>query len=456
MFDRKRAGGKKTAAAITGAILIGAMALSQAAPMAFADEKDETSLAVTAEETEAAETEEKEEEKKVYDQLETTNTSDAAITAIDVSGIVEAVMPSIVMVTEKGIEEVEDYFGNPYQYEATGVASGFIIAQNSDELLIATNNHVVENSTEVTVAFSVDAEKEDDLLVYAKVKGTDPKTDLAVIAVKLDDIKEDVLKQLKIAVLGSSDDLKVGQTAITIGNAMGEGISVTSGIISALNVDVTVETGDTYKEFQTDGAANQGQSGGAIINAKGEVIGIFNAGVLNGDNMGYGVPISTAIPILKELINRETRDVVEEHGYMGVTVVAVSDEASQLYNIPEGAYVYEVNEGSAAEKAGLQKGDIITGFDGISISSQEALLRQVNYYAPGETVEVKVQRPEGTGYEEKSFEVTLDEAPEDLKQQNEKEEMPKEEAPEGFPGNGPFDPNDLFGDMFGGDEEGDF
>ncbi len=443
----------RIAAGITGAILTGALVIGQAAPAAFADDK-ETTLSVTETETEAApETEAPEEEKKDYAQLETTNASDAAITAIDVSGVVEAVMPSIVTVTEKSVQEVETFFGESQAVEMEGAASGFIIAQNDKELLIATNNHVVESSTEVTVAFSADVEDPDDAIAPAKVKGTDSKTDLAVIAVNLDDINEDVLSQLKIAVLGSSDNLKVGQTAITIGNSLGEGISVMAGIVSALNVEVTVEDGSTFTEFQTDGAANQGQSGGAVVNSKGEVIGIFNAGYLEGDNMGYAIPISTAIPVLEDLINRETRDVVEDHGYMGVTVVGVSAEASEYYNIPEGAYVYEVTKDSAGDKAGLQKGDIIVGFDGITIDSQEALLRQINYYAPGETVEVTVMRGSGSGYEEQKVEVTLEDAPEGMKSQKTEPSV----IEEGEPGDGQQAPDDVFGgspfdDIFGGSD----
>ncbi len=439
---------KKFAAGLTGAIIAGALAVSQLAPVVYAED-GETSLSVS--ETEAPETEAKEEEteKKVHAQLETTNTDEAQVTAIDVSGVVDSVMPSVVMVTEKGVQEVMDLFGRSEQYETQGAASGFIIAQNDDELLIATNNHVVENSTEVTVEFSVDAEDEEDLLASAKVKGTDPKTDLAVIAVDLNDVKEDVLKQLKIAVLGSSDNLKVGQSAITIGNTLGEGISVTSGIVSALDCEITVEDGSVFHEFQTDGAANQGQSGGMIVNAKGEVIGIFNAGYLSGDNVGYGIPISTAIPVLQDLINRETRDALDEHGYMGITVVAVSSEASEFYNIPEGAYIYEVTKDSAGDKAGLLKGDIITGFDGITIDSKETLLRQITYYAPGEKVDVTVMRQGSGGYEEQTVEVTLEEAPEGLKKSV--SEKPAEDSGDGLQ---PIP--DPFGGFFGGNGDGDF
>jgi serine protease Do len=215
-------------------------------------------------------------------------------------------------------------------------------------------------------------------------------------------------------------------------------------------VEVVVEDGSTFREFQTDGAANEGQSGGMIVNSKGEVIGIFNAGYLGGDNMGYGVPISTAIPVLQELINRETRDAVEEHGYMGIAVVAVSSEASNYYNIPEGAFIYEVSEGSAGEEAGLKKGDIIVGFDGITIDSKETLLRQITYYEPGEEVEVKVMRQGADGYEEKSFQVKLEEAPEDIKNQpSQQSQEPKLEIVPELPGSqgNPFD------GFFGGEDE---
>lgn len=443
---------------MAGAALAGVLAAGQIAPAVFAEE---TALTVSETEVETEQAEEAEEEKS-YTQLETTNASDAVVTAIDVSDVVEAVMPSIVTVTEKSVEEIEDYFGQSQSIEVEGAASGFIIAQDDDELLIATNHHVVENSTEVTVAFSVDTEDPDDALAPAKVKGTDASTDLAVIAVRLEDIDEDVFSQLKIAVLGSSDKLKVGQTAITIGNSLGEGISVMSGIISALNVEITTEDGSTFTEFQTDGAANQGQSGGAVVNAKGEVIGIFNAGYLEGDNMGYAVPISTAIPVLQELINRETRDVVDEHGYMGIQVVAVSTEASEYYGIPQGAYVYDVTKGSAGEKAGLEQGDIIVSFDGITINSQEALLRQITYYAPGETVEVKVMRGGAGKYEEKTLEVTLEEAPKGVssgtKAPEQEDGDEDSEEPDGWDDDGMFPEggfgDDPFGGIFGGGEGG--
>lgn len=410
MADRKLRKTGRIPARVTCAGVLAAMAMGLAAPAAYAD----TALAVSDQETEASTESDSGESKKTYTQLETTNTSDSAVTAIDVSGIVEECMPSIVTISEKSVAEVQDFYGQIQSVEEEGAASGFIIAQNDDELLIATNNHVVKDATDVTVAFSVDTENEDDKIVAAKVKGTDPATDLAVVAVRLADIPEDVYSQLKIAVLGSSDNLKVGQTAITIGNTLGEGLTVTSGIISALNCTVQTSEG-TWTEFQTDGAANEGQSGGAVLNAKGEVIGIFNAGYLDADNVGYAVPISTAIPVLQDLINRKTRDALDDYGYLGITVAPVSEEASSVYNMPEGAYVYSVEDGSAAQEAGIEKGDIITKFDGLTIDSRDTLLRQIQYYAAGEKVEITVQRPDGSAYSEKTFEVTLGEATDEVK-----------------------------------------
>lgn len=424
MYNRKYKGGK-ISAKVLAAVLTAAMAVS-ASPVTYAGEtaaKETETEAST--ETEAVisdnttadkdAADEKEDSGKTYPQLETTGAGDAKVTAIDVSGIVEECMPSIVTISEKSVEEVEDYFGGVHNVEEEGAASGFIIAQNKDELLIATNNHVVKNATDVTVAFSVDAENDDDKVVPAKVKGTDPATDLAVVAVQMDDIKEDVLKQLKIAVLGNSDNLKVGQTAITIGNTLGEGLTVTSGIVAALNCTVKTDEG-TWTEFQTDGAANEGQSGGAVLNAQGEVIGIFNAGYLEADNIGYAVPISTAIPVLQDLINRKTRDALDDYGYLGIMVAPVTDDASSIYNIPKGAYVASVEEDSAAGKAGIQKGDVITKFDGLTIDTRDTLLKQIQYYAPGEKVEITYKRAEGGNeYKEHTCEVTLDEATDEVK-----------------------------------------
>lgn len=423
-------------------------------------------------------TEKATEAKVVYDQLETTNVSDAVINAVDVSEIVASSMPSVVAITGKSVQEVESYYYGKQSFETEGAGSGFIIAQNDDELLIATNNHVVEGTTELTVEFTVEADDADELLAPAVVKGTNSANDLAVIAVKLADINADVLKQLKIATLGSSDNLKVGEAAVVIGNALGTGQTVTTGIISALGREVVTEAG-TFTEIQVDAAVNLGCSGGAILNSKGEVIAITDAKATGdyAESMGYGIPIDTAIPILKDLINRQTRTQVENHGYLGVSVVPISDEAQQMYGMPAGAYVYSVTEGSAAEKAGIKKGDIITGFDGVSVASSDELVKLIGYYEAGETVKVDISTTSDGEYASKEVEVTLisgdeagvaqtDDADDTSKADDSQNSQQDDEAApsqnddnqnEGnsqrqMPGNGGWE--EFFGNMFGDRENG--
>ena len=350
------------------------------------------------------------EQKETFAQIESVNTDESMIITTDVSAIVESCMPSIVSITNKSVEEVETYYYGVQEFEAESAASGIIVAQNDEELLVATNSHVVENSTELTVCFTVDTENPEDLVVPAKIKGMDKSYELAVVAVQLSDIPEDVRSQLKIATLGSSSKLKVGQAAIAIGNALGYGQSVTSGIISALNREVTIDN-FSNEVIMTDAAINFGNSGGALLNAKGQVIGINVAkeageGV---DSMGYSIPIDTAIPVLQKLVNKETRDKMSssERGYMGATVVNVSDDAKELYNMPEGAFVYEVNEGSAAEEAGIKKGDVITKFDGESVTSSDDLIEKMSYYGVGETVTVEIMTAHNGEYISHEVEVTL-------------------------------------------------
>lgn len=257
----------------------------------------------------------------------------------------------------------------------------------------------------------------------------DTENELAVVAVQLSDIPEEVRSQLRIAKLGSSDDLKVGQAAVAIGNALGYGQNVTSGIISALNRPITI---DNFSKdvIVTDAAINFGNSGGALLNAKGEVIGINVAKEAGegSDSIGYAIPIDTAIPILNELVNRETRDQLSssERGYMGATVVNVSDDAKDLYNMPEGAFVYEVAEGSAAEAAGIKKGDIITKFDGMSVSSSSDLIDKMSYYKVGETVTVEVQTANGGDYEIREVEVTLQEGGNAVQDETDAQEAPSD------------------------------
>lgn len=396
------------------------------------DETVGLALAEPEEETEAAaeEMEEEQTEAVVYETLETTATGSEGIIALDVSGIVESCMPSIVAITNRTVQEVEDYFYGSKEIETNSTGSGIIIAQNDTELLIVTNRHVVADAKETTVCFTLDSENPEELVVPAVTKGSDKDYDLAVIAVNLKDIPEHVLSRLRIATLGSSDDLKVGETAIVIGNALGIGQTVTSGIVSALEKEVKTTVGN-FTEFQTDAAINFGCSGGAVLNNRGEVIGIASAKMTGTsvESMGYAIPIDSAIPVLKNLINRETRAVVEKHGYLGITVVPVSQEAIEMYNMPAGAFVYGVNEGSAAEAAGIRKGDIITGFDGIKIDSADTLVETLTHYSVGETCQMEVQSAEGGSYVVKELEITLQEGTEEEEETEETSETAASEEP---------------------------
>ena len=342
----------------------------------------------------------------------------------DVSAVVEKVMPSVVAITNKSTQEIKDYFYGTRTYEEESSGSGIIISKNETELLIGTNNHVVENATTLNVCFSVETEDPEDAVVSAVVKGTDSQHDLAVIAVNLEDIPEEVLNQIEIAELGSSEDIAVGEPAVAVGNALGYGQSVTLGIISALDREVTVQDGDNFitnNMIQTDAAINFGNSGGALVNAKGEVIGINSVKTASSgvEGMGYAIPIDTAKPIFEELMNRTTRTIVEteEQGFMGLTPVDVTAEAKQLYNMPSGAFVYDVMEESAAEEAGIVKGDIITKVDGMAISSKDELLERMQYYKAGETIDVVLQSAQGSEYVERTVSVTLGERPEGARQQ---------------------------------------
>ena len=321
----------------------------------------------------------------------------------DVSDIVENTLPSIVSITNMSVQEVQNFFGGISQQESESAGSGIIISQNDSELLVVTNNHVVEGSDTLTVTFN------DGNSVEAQIKGTDSARDLAVVAVPLDKISDDTMNAIKVATLGDSDSLKVGEPAIAIGNALGYGQSVTTGIVSA--------TGRTIDGFdgeyiQTDAAINPGNSGGALLNANGEVIGINSAKINSSavEGMGFAIPISDASDVIQNLMNKETRSKVsdEERGYLGIKGYDVSEEGAQMYNMPTGVYVKEVMSGGGAEKAGLTKGSIITGFEGSSISSMSSLQEQLQYYKAGEEVTLTVQIPDKNGeYTEKDIKVTL-------------------------------------------------
>lgn len=345
-----------------------------------------------------------------------------------VAAVAQASMPSVVAITTVSVQEIPSFFGySSHQYKSASTGSGIIVGDNDDELLIATNNHVVDGATTLSVCFigddvanaeteTVNAGDNGDLnvedAVSAKIKGTDADNDLAVVAVKKSDIPEDTLNQIKIAQIGSSDDLAVGQQVVAIGNALGYGQSVTSGWISALNRTISTDDGtNSTGLIQTDAAINPGNSGGALLNMKGELIGINSAKYADSavEGMGYAIPISKAKPILEELMNRETREKVDSNkkGYLGVSLANLTTEAIEMYNMPTGAFVRNVENDSPAQEAGICKGDIIVKFDGQKVSDGDDLLDKLQYYKSGEKIEAVIARATNGEYEENTVELTL-------------------------------------------------
>ena len=326
----------------------------------------------------------------------------------DVSDIVNNAMPSVVAITNMSVQEVQSYFGGTQQQESTSCGSGIIIGKNDSELLIVTNNHVVEGAETLTVSFA------NETSVEASIKGTDSSKDLAVVAVPLDSIDDDTMNAISIITLGDSDKLQVGEPVIAIGNALGYGQSVTTGIVSALDRNLDMEGFDS-KLIQTDAAINPGNSGGALLNANGELIGIntakVNANAVEG--MGYAIPISDATSVIENLMNRETRTKVDEseQGFLGIEGYDVTSEKAEMYSIPTGVFVRSVEDGSAADKAGITAECIITKFDGITVDSMSTLQSQMQYFKAGDKVEVVIEVPNknGTKYEEKTVTVTLGE-----------------------------------------------
>ena len=345
-----------------------------------------------------------------------------------VASVAQASMPSVVAITTVSVQEIPSFFGyGSRQYKSAATGSGIIVGDNDEELLIATNNHVVDGASTLSVCFigndvvnaETETENADDTgdlnledAVSARIKGTDSDNDLAVIAVQKADIPEDTLSEIKIAQIGSSEDLVVGQQVVAIGNALGYGQSVTSGWISALNRTISTEDGTSSSGLiQTDAAINPGNSGGALLNMKGELIGINSAKYADStvEGMGYAIPISRAKPILEELMNRQTMEKVsnEEKGYLGVVLSNLTTEAIQMYDMPEGAFVRGVEEKSPAEKGGICKGDIIVKFDGQSVTSGDDLLKKLQYYKAGEKIEAVVARATDGEYQESTVEITL-------------------------------------------------
>ena len=331
-------------------------------------------------------------------------TSSSSTGTSDIASIAKNAMPSIVSITNMSVQEVQSFFGGTQQQESTSVGSGIIIGQTDSELLILTNNHVVEGNEKLTVSF-VDNES-----VEANVKGTDSTKDLAVVAVKVSDVKDSTMDEIAVATMGDSSKLEVGEQVVAIGNALGYGQSVTSGIVSATERTLDGYEGGTL--IQTDAAINPGNSGGALLNSNGEVIGINTAKVATDsvEGMGYAIPISDASDTIQNLMNQETKTKVSEaeQGYLGIQGVDVSDESAKMYNMPTGVYISDVVKNGGAQQAGLTKGSVITGLEGTTISDMNSLKEQLQYYRVGDKVKVTVQVPGNNGeYTEKTVEVTL-------------------------------------------------
>lgn len=393
--------------------------------------------------------------------------SDTAKGSLDVSDIAAEALPSIVSITTKSVQEVQNYYGmygmfgyapQQQEQEVEGSGSGIIVGKNDDEYLIATNYHVVEGADTLSVAFA------DGTAAEATVKGFDEEKDLAVVAVSIDDIDSDTQDAISVAKIGSSDDLKVGEQVIAIGNALGYGQSVTTGIVSAKNRRMdsdnnTVTDGSTDDSstdgvnlIQTDAAINPGNSGGALLNMDGEVVGINSAKLASTEveGMGYAIAISDVTDILENLMNETARNKLddEDHGVLGIKGQTVDSQAVQLYDIPAGVYVYQVMDGSAAEKGGLKEKSVITKFEGKTVSSIEQLISYLAYYEPGEEVELTVQVPGGSGYEEETVKVILDKNTTDEDsdnkdgKKNDKDAEDEESIEDAFGGSGDGDSED--------------
>ena len=379
--------------------------------------------------------------------LATTAPAPSATTA-DITTIANNCLPSVVSITNKGVTEVRTMFGT-YQQDTESSGSGIIIGANDSELLIVTNYHVVSGSSELSVVFSYDEDSDEPSLVSAKLKGYESDKDLAVISVSMDEITDEMKSQIKVATIGDSSTLQLGQDVVAIGNALGYGQSVTTGIISALNREVTVSGDDgnpiTNKLIQTDAAINPGNSGGALLNMNGELIGINSVKVSSSsvEGMGYAIPISDVQSIIEELMLKETRDVVAEEaqGYLGIGGTDVTNEISQTYDMPMGIFINTIYEDSPAAAAGLSKGNIITKFDGQTVKSMAELKTLLTYYKSGETVNIIAMVQGSEGYVEKTFTLTLGTKDIFGDDNNSTQQSPvQEQNPQnGYPYQSPFD-----------------
>ncbi len=393
LFGLCAGGGLYLVSEMTG---FGRRSVQQTAPVSQAAESAAASAAVT----EQAPANAPSAKKRV-----TTTTAGSSVTTVtDVSQVAKDVTPSVVAITNDMIITGQDWFGQMIQRQGESSGSGIIVGENDDELLIVTNEHVIADASKLSVQFV------DGSIAEANLKGQDEKADIAVIAVAFDALSENTISSIRIASLGDSDSLVVGEPAIAIGNALGYGQSVTTGIISALDREVELDNGN-HKLIQTDAAINPGNSGGALLNINGELIGIneAKAGGSEVEGMGYAIPISTAKPIIEELMNKETKHKVSEgkQAYLGIGGVDVTSDVASTYDMPEGIYIAQVEENSAAFHAGIQKGDIMTKFDGQSVRSMDDLKDLMQYYEAGQTVPVALEEQSDNGYVEKTVNVTL-------------------------------------------------
>lgn len=337
------------------------------------------------------------------------NTSGSEYTVADIARLVK---PSVVSITNTSIvnQNYNPFYGSSGQYQVKGAGSGIIIGINDKELLIVTNNHVVEDSVSLSVQFV-----DDTTIDTAYVKGTNSTSDIAVVGIPLEDLDDDTLNVIKVATLGSSDELEEGEQVVAIGNALGYGQSVTVGYVSAKNRTITVNNNDMVV-IQTDAAINGGNSGGALINMKGEVIGInvaksssSSSSSTSVEGMGYAIPISDATATITKLMNIEKKEQYseDERGYIGITAITVDSQTASYYNIPVGAYVRSVTENGPADKIGITAGSVIVSIDDYEISTADELVEQLSYFKAGDTVKIKVYVPDGREYTEKEVEVTL-------------------------------------------------
>ncbi len=338
--------------------------------------------------------------------IKLTNTNNITVVESDISHVVEEVMPAMVSIINS-YTETGSFWGQTYSQQQESSGSGIIVAENDSELLIVSNNHVVADAEQLIVTFI------DGTEAQARIKGLDSDMDLAVIAVPISELTQETRDAISIATLGDSDELKLGEPVIAIGNALGYGQSVTNGIVSALDREITMEDGATSTFIQTNAAINPGNSGGALLNINGEVIGI-NSNKIGGsvvEGMGYAIPITSASPIISDLMERQTRNKVEEAGYIGISFQEVTDNISAMYNMPKGIYVVSVEENSAAQMAGIMAGDIITKFDGDKITAYADLQNVLQYYAAGDSAEITVMRPENGRYVQYDLQITLGSRP---------------------------------------------